>query len=93
MAKRSVGVYERAKKDPKSWPGCGKSGQCRPCGRLHDFQTVQGGHVYHNVRCWTNWMRGCPDPQLAPKHDLNRRHRCRVCGCYDYTSEDGGGEV
>ena len=66
--------------DKDVWMGCGRSGLCRPCGRIHDFSRRVGDKTVHDFRCRYNHEYGCPHPQPEPVHDLNRLGRCRRCG-------------
>lgn len=64
------------------WPGCGRSGRCRPCGNVHHFQKYFGNSLHHDYACLYNHERGCPMQIPDAEHDLNRVGRCRVCGVY-----------
>jgi len=75
-------TYDAALKhgDKDVWPGCGRSGFCRPCGRIHDFSFRVGDKTVHDFTCLQNHEYGCPQPQPEPVHDLSQRGRCRHCG-------------
>lgn len=62
------------------WPGCRGTGRCRPCGHVHDYKRVTShATVDHELRCWQNSERGCPDPIPEPEHQRGKAGRCAVC--------------
>ena len=75
-------TYKQAAASASStvWPGCKGQGACMPCGRLHDFGTANyKGEHQPDVRCWQNYLRGCPSPKPQAEHSPNRLQRCRRC--------------
>lgn len=73
---------EALKKGSKDlWLGCDREGRCRPCGQIHDMQKRSySDSPKRDFWCLQNYTKGCPDPKPAPRHQLNRRGRCVVCG-------------
>lgn len=74
------------------WPGCGRSGRCRPCGRIHnfDYRTHQNGPWISEYECTTNRRNGCPRPKPPPVHDFSRTGKCSLCGTIDPRRQAAG---
>lgn len=85
------GTYDVALQHGASdvWPGCGREGRCRPCGRIHDFSRRVGDRTVHDFMCLQNHEFGCPHPMPEPEHQLTKRGRCKVCGVYPRKEVEG----